>query len=222
MSLQMKIARGDPGFLGSLLKGIGGAVSGFVTGGPLGAVTGGIKGVMSGSKPKASDFKDVTGGSSSRAAIAGGVSGYALPVSLSTVQRINATSMPGTGQPSGLMLASGNDPGPGKPGALVQASRNMGFGGPGAAPSGYHLNKTGYWVNGSALIPGAHYVGPGTQLVRNRRANPLNPHALSRSLRRLAGFARATKHMRSEAHKIATSVAGKPRTAARCGCKKGK
>lgn len=34
------------GILGSIVKGIGGAIGGFVRGGPLGAITGGIKGVL--------------------------------------------------------------------------------------------------------------------------------------------------------------------------------
>lgn len=38
--------RGDPGFLGSLFKGIKGAVGGFVTGGPLGAITGAARAVL--------------------------------------------------------------------------------------------------------------------------------------------------------------------------------
>lgn len=38
--------RGDPGFLGSLFKGIKGAVGGFVTGGPLGAISGAARAVL--------------------------------------------------------------------------------------------------------------------------------------------------------------------------------
>lgn len=38
--------RGDPSFLGSIGRGLVGAVSGFVTGGPLGAVSGAVRGVL--------------------------------------------------------------------------------------------------------------------------------------------------------------------------------
>jgi hypothetical protein len=40
-------------FFGSLLRGIGGAVGGFLTGGPVGAVTGGVRGIIGGGVPSA-------------------------------------------------------------------------------------------------------------------------------------------------------------------------
>ena len=44
---------------------------------------------------------------------------------------------------------------------------------------GYHWNKAGYWLKGG------EYVHPGTRQVKNRRMNPLNPHAVKLSMRRL-------------------------------------
>jgi len=40
--------QGDPGFFGSVFRGIKGAVGGFVGGGPLGAIRGGISGLVGG------------------------------------------------------------------------------------------------------------------------------------------------------------------------------
>lgn len=223
MSLAMDVARsrqyrGDPGFfgtLGSIIKGVGSVVGAVIPG--VSAVSGiigsGLGSLDSGTKSK-NNVPILM--SAPRAGVG---SSFSLPLPSPSIQRINATSMPGTGQVVN-MTASGY--GPGDPNSTaVQISRNAGLTRAGLAPSGYHLNKTGYWVNGSNLIPGAHYVAPGTQLVKNRRSNPLNPHALSRSLRRLQGFARATKHMRAEAHKIATAVA--PQSKRGCtSCRKGR
>lgn len=213
MSLQMRVSRagyqGDPGlgsFFGKVLKGIS-KVAGLV---PI------IGDTISSATGIAGKLLDPSRASIpvSRAAIAGGVTAYPLAIPSSTAMRINATSMPGTGRPT-MMQAGGYEPGP-----ITQVSRNMGLTVMNRPPSGYHPNKSGYWVNGSAMIPGAHYVAPGTTMVKNRRTNPLNPHALSRSLRRLQGFAKATKHMRTEAGRIASSVAGPKRATCGCGKKK--
>jgi hypothetical protein len=53
--------------------------------------------------------------------------------------------------------------------------------------SGTHLNKTGYFLKSG------QYVAPRTKCVKNRRRNPLNPRALSRSMSRLASAKRAAK-----------------------------
>lgn len=86
---------------------------------------------------------------------------------------------------------------------------------PGACMRGYHLNKTGYWTSQG-------YVAPGTKLVRNRRRNPLNPRALSRSLSRITGFDRAVRGTEKRLAKVARRAAPR-RSAPRgrsCGCKK--
>jgi len=57
---------------------------------------------------------------------------------------------------------------------------------------GYHWNKSGYF-----LMTG-EYVAPGTKAVRNRRMNPCNPRAVSRSIRRVKGakrFAKSISHI---------------------------
>lgn len=206
MSMIMQTRRstyqGDPGIFGAIWGGIKGAVGGLMTGNPLAVIGGAVKGAVQGGM-NTPVLRTPAGIGTS----------LALPLSTPSILRINQTSMPGTGR------SFFGGVGPDNPGAVAQVSRNVGLTSAPQGYSGYHLNKTGYWVNGSDLIPGAHYVAPGTKWVRNRRSNPLNPHALSRSLRRMSGFARATKHMRSEAGRVATSVAG-PKRSASCGCKK--
>lgn len=57
----------------------------------------------------------------------------------------------------------------------------------GATMGGYHLNKTGYF-----LMDGT-YVPPGSKWVKNRRRNPGNMRALSRSLGRIKSAKRMTQ-----------------------------
>lgn len=86
------------------------------------------------------------------------------------------------------------------------------------APSGYHLNKSGYWANESHLLPGASWVAPGTKMVRNRKRNPYNPKAASRAMSRLAALSAGMKSLERQL----TKLAPKRRAAPRCGpkCKK--
>ena len=56
-----------------------------------------------------------------------------------------------------------------------------------ASMGGYHLNKTGYHLMDGTYIP------PGTRWVKNRRRNPGNMRALSRSLGRIKSAKRMTK-----------------------------
>lgn len=86
----------------------------------------------------------------------------------------------------------------------------------GVSPRGYHPNKTGYWTSQG-------YVPKGTKMVRNRRRNPLNPRALSRSLSRITGFDRATRSVEKRLAKVARHAAPRRAPARRtssCGCKK--
>jgi hypothetical protein len=73
-------------------------------------------------------------------------------------------------------------------GEVAEAGRMMmpGPGRNGAAPPGYHWNKTGYFVKG----PPPAYIEAGTKLVRNRRRNPLNPRAFDRALGRVSSAKR--------------------------------
>jgi hypothetical protein len=57
----------------------------------------------------------------------------------------------------------------------------------GATMGGYHLNKTGYFLKSGEWIP------PLSRWVKNRRRNPGNMRALSRSLGRIKSAKRMTK-----------------------------
>jgi hypothetical protein len=60
---------------------------------------------------------------------------------------------------------------------------------PPAGTRGYHLNKTGYYTKGGT------YVAPQSKWVKNRRRNPLNPRALSRSISRISSAKNAARFL---------------------------
>lgn len=66
----------------------------------------------------------------------------------------------------------------------------------GAAPSGYHLNKSGYWT-------AAGYVPKGTKYVRNRTRNLSNGRANTRALRRLAAWDKQERRLAKTMKSIA-------------------
>lgn len=81
--------------------------------------------------------------------------------------------------------------------ALVPTSGNV------CTMKGYHLNRSGYWSNGSSLIPGAHWVAKGTMCVKNRRMNPFNPRAASRAMTRIASLHKGMKALDKQLQKMA-------------------
>lgn len=224
MSLQIAAAKsryqGDPGIFGSIGKFLGGvaktavgAVGGLLSGGPLGAISGGIQAAAS-----------AIGGTRQQPILrtaAGMGTQLQVPLSTASIMRINQTSLPGTGQPGasvGLTLPGGGSIGfgGGAPTAGITAGSVGGVGyyaapGTGVMKRG-HLNKTGYFLKSGEYVP------PGSRVVANRRMNPLNPHSLSKSIRRVSGFAHATKAIRSQIGKVATQVAPK-RHSCGGGCK---
>lgn len=54
------------------------------------------------------------------------------------------------------------------------------------APSGYHVNKTAYFLKDGTYVP------EGSRWVKNRHRNPLNPRAASRAIGRIEALKRAT------------------------------
>jgi len=115
-------------------------------------------------------------------------------------------SGPGMGGNLPLSIAGGtpqvgsNTPGTGIMGWGSDAHR------PGStdmAPTGYHWNKSGYWTDDNHALPGAHWVKPGTRLVRNRQRNPFNPKAASRSMSRLASLSHGMKVLERHMAKLA-------------------
>ena len=126
----------------SFLSTLGGALTGFVTGGPIGAIVGGAAGAgligkHGGGAPVGAIPKKFVGGPSSYPVVpTPGVGG--------AIQRI----LPG-----------------GKTGYQVQAGAN-GAGGP---PKGMRLNKSGYFLkDGTYIAPGTKYV----KIRRRNSMNP--------------------------------------------------
>jgi len=58
-----------------------------------------------------------------------------------------------------------------------------------ACAKGYHANKSGYFTKRQG------WIAPGTVCVKNRRRNPLNPRALSRSIARISSAKNAAKFL---------------------------
>jgi len=97
-----------------------------------------------------------------------------MPVSIAS----SAGSRPGL---AGLQPGQFQVPTPGFGGAVERflPGGKSGFMQAGPAMSGYHWNKSGYFLRDGT------FVAPGTKMVRNRRRNPGNMRALSRSLGRI-------------------------------------
>ena len=162
--------RGDPGLLGAL----GGAIKGFVTGGPLGALTGAATG-----------WKGTQ------------------PVSRSTgpPPQLPAPGYSGIPRPGGGFVPLVKIPG--VKGALERALPGGATGYaaptqmPGAPPpQGYHWNRSGYWTSQG-------YVAKGTKLVKNRKRNISNGPANMRALRRIVAWDKADRKRRTTLKRIA-------------------
>jgi len=151
--------QGDPGlfgFLGSVAKRAAGAAVGFATGGVGGAIAG---------------------------------------AGLSRTQRaeLPRSAMPGSG--AGLFQPTPGDMGmfgpmvrtPGITGAVQRflPGGETGMMPAGAAPTGYHYNKTGYFLRSGVWIP------PMSKLVKNRRRNPGNMRATARGMARVVASKKA-------------------------------
>lgn len=186
MSAAIKLSkanyRGDPGLFGFLGKALGtvgrglvGAATGFVTGGPGGAIMGAARTVL-GSKPQVLMTASPSPGT---VLTAGNMPG--LP------------ALPGVGTPplaaqgGGIMIGG---PRGVQIGRYAPTYPTSGAGQPAQNGAGclrgHHLNRTGYFTKSSG------WVEKGTVCVRNRRRNPLNPRALSRAMSRLASAKKAT------------------------------
>lgn len=160
--------RGDPGIFGDIwsgIKGVGGAIvggaTGLLTGGPLGAIGGAVRG----------------------SGILGDPKPPALPA-IGNVPFINPRQ--GLQQaPTGVSVG-GLFPGGAKPYAALDYTNGNGHrpGSKEGLPSGYHWNKSDYFLKDGT------FVAAGTQPVKDRRRNPMNPRALSNSMKRLEGAKR--------------------------------
>ncbi len=68
---------------------------------------------------------------------------------------------------------------------VVQRAIPGGATGMQGCPAGYRPNKSGY------TLKSGQYIAPNTVCVKSRRMNPLNPRALSRSMKRISSAKRA-------------------------------
>jgi len=168
---------GDPGLFGDIWKGIR-KVGGIATG-----IVGGL-GI-----PVVSGVARTVGG-----ALFGppGIQRYTGPMipSFAPTPGTTTYAQGPRGVPVGIASSFGARPGlagfqmvptPGFGGAVERflPGGATGFQQAGPPMSGYHWNKSGYFLRDGT------FVAPGTKMVRNRRRNPGNMRALSRSLGRI-------------------------------------
>ena len=150
---------GDPGFFGDLWGGIKGAVGGLVTGGPLRAIGGAIGGFTGAGQTQPTSIPTLP-------------PMRTLPQTIQQAQ--NGRRPPQIEKPGARGAIERFLPG-GETGMMDDPRYRAGK----ASQTGWHWNKSGYWLKSG------EYVAAGTKQVRNRRMNPLNPHAVKLSMRRL-------------------------------------
>ena len=142
--------QGDPGFLSSLWKGIkkiAPAAIGFALGGPAGAAIGGRFGGRVATPPIMRT--------------AAPMQRQDLQLRMGPIAARSTDFYPPVPQFSGTPMAR----------PRISGMENLGGGGTGCCPRGFHLAKDG-----------------SGRCVRNRRMNVANPRALRRSMRRVQGF----------------------------------
>jgi len=179
MSLAVKYARksqhrGDPGLFSWVGKAIGGVakLAGNILPGPLGLVAKGVGGLLAGNgKPQNPSIAAKPLPASMLPVLynqpAAGAGQFAAQPQGDQYGIINI----GGSQIPALPYGPGNQTQSGA-GAMIPATN-------GACPSGYHRNKVGYFSKKSG------WVAAGSVCVKNRKRNPLNPRALSRSISRI-------------------------------------
>jgi len=175
--------RGDPGLLGDIWKGIK----------SVGRVATGLVGQLG--IPVVSGVARIAGTTLFGRAPIPGTTTY--PLQPPAPMPPGVMAMPGGVQLQNVMESTECPPGTmrGPLGTCINlpmmGAPGMGMtrpGGPGGATmGGYHLNKTGYFLRDGS------YVAPFSKWVKNRRRNPGNMKALSRSLGRIKSAKRMTQ-----------------------------
>jgi len=172
MSLSNKMAKanymGDPGLFGDIwggIKKIGRVATGVVGGLGIPIVSGVARtagGILFGGSPR-----NVIPGASTFPSMPSG-----LPISMATTLQGYAPPGVAQGVSIGQRFRTAGQ-------ALVPGGVEPFGMQAGPAMSGYHWNKSGYFLMDGTYIP------PGSKLVKNRKRNPGNMRALSRSLGRI-------------------------------------
>ena len=174
-----RVAMGDPGLFSFLGGAIKGAIGGLIRGGPLGVIGGAIRGALGGRGGAPIPPPLIT-----RAPVGTQINRAAL---ISRFQQtVPVQDVPGVRGAIERFLPGG------------RTGREVAIPANGArCPSGFHLNKTGYFVASSPGNPsaGGSWVAPETMCVRNRRRNPLNPRAADRAIGRLTSAKRAVQRL---------------------------
>lgn len=165
------------GIFGTIGRVLGGAATGFLSGGPLGALGGAIGGIAGGG---------------------GAMPGTGLPVTPPFVPVGQQPVMPGPRQQDVLTRRfKGFQLGPLEVGSeeeLIQklaadaAAVGAAAGGIGC-PAGHRPNKTSYFLKDGTFVP------KGSRCVKIRRRNPNNPRALSRAISRIESAKKAQKRI---------------------------
>ena len=160
---------GDPGLFG-FIKGIGRAALATVTGGPMAGLSSVVQSFSPRTATPAQRFEAYQGG--------GGTLGRSRFIGQSSQAQID------------ILSSYRGPPEVGAPGAragferILPGGKTGMMGGPANSPqpSGYHANKSAYFLQDGTFIP------KGSIWVKNRRRNPLNPRALSSSMARITSF----------------------------------
>lgn len=167
--------RGDPGlfgFLGKVAKGALNIGSSFIPGGSL--VRAGVKTATSILGRKSGKVQQYT------APVRGpGIT----PTTMASLGLVGRTLKQQGPTPFERIRTAGQAIWPGgvEPGMMQQPEIG--------SPSGYHVNKSSYWLKDGTFIP------KGTRWVRNRRRNPLNPRALDRAMGRIGSAKKAASKL---------------------------
>jgi hypothetical protein len=178
---------GDPGLFGFLGK-VAGTVAGFIPG-PVGTIAQTAIGALSGGS-------STTSGATKAQTLFNRTSiptsgGFAVAPVQVPVMSVPAPPSISGGPTSGVQEVI-RKPGleglvermlPGGDTGFVVRQAN----GNGAVPSGFHLNKTSYFLKDGTFVPA------GSRYVKNRRRNPLNPRAASNAVRRLESTKKAVR-----------------------------
>jgi len=161
-------AQGDPGLFSFVGKAIGGiaGLAGKILPGPLGTIAKGVSSILT---PKP-------------------ISVAKQSVMFPTIQGQPLSTGSGVKiGPGGVQVGTFPQIGTGLPSSPASTGPLVGTKGITPCATGYHYNKTTYYSKKYGVIQ------KGTVCVKNRRRNPLNPRALSRSMARVKSAQKAVR-----------------------------
>lgn len=201
--------RGDPGILGTIGSLVGGVVSGIPGVGSVINTVGQVGGMIFGGGspsqtrvPLPTSILKLAGAIGDKSA--GGTTASRV---VNALLPSAAPKLPVPGPGGGVATLPGEGylaPNGGQGTAVIPAAGGgqviTDVNAAGCCPAGYHPNKSAYYrkTPGGSIV----YHPKGSVCVRNRRRNPLNPRALSRSMSRVAGATKAIRKLISFETKV--------------------